>query len=47
MQVSTYISAKDYETLGNNKPAEKTVPQFMADILREKAELFRNNRGVF
>ena len=42
MQVSTYISAGDYETLANNKPAEfETVPQFMADILRKKAEYLK------
>ena len=39
MQVTIYISAGDYETLAKQKPAEfKTVAQFMADILRKKAE---------
>lgn len=42
MQVNTYISAKDYELLAKNKPAEfETVPQFMAEILRNKAEFYR------
>ena len=42
MQVSTYISAGDYQTLADNKPKDfDTVPQFMADILRKKAEFFR------
>lgn len=42
MQVNTYISAKDYETLAKNKPAEfETVPQYMAEILWNKAEFFR------
>jgi hypothetical protein len=42
MQVSTYISAGDYQTLADNKPKEfDTVPQFMTDILRKKAEFLR------
>jgi len=42
MQVSTYISAGDYQTLADNKPKDlETVPQFMADILRKKAEFLR------
>ena len=47
MQVSTYISAADYETLGKNKPKEcETVPQFMTDILRKKAEFFRTTTSA-
>lgn len=43
MQVNTYISAGDYQTLADNKPAEfDTVPQYMADILRKKAEFLKN-----
>ena len=39
MQVNTYISAGDYETLAKHKPAEfETVAKYMADILRKKAE---------
>jgi hypothetical protein len=41
MQVSTYITAGDYDTLGKHKPNEQTVPQFMAEILRNKAAEFR------
>lgn len=42
MQVSTYISAGDYQTLADHKPKDfETVPQFMTDILRKKAEFLR------
>lgn len=42
MQVNTYVSTNDYETLSKNKPAEfDTVPKYMADIIRKKAEFFR------
>jgi len=42
MQVSTYITAGDYETLGKHKPKEfETVPQYMAEILRNKAKALR------
>jgi hypothetical protein len=37
MQVSTYITAGDYEVLGHHKGKDQTVPQYMAEILREKA----------
>lgn len=47
MQVSTYISAGDYQTLADNKPKEfETVPQFMADVLRKKAEFLRQTVGA-
>ena len=42
MQVSTYITAGDYETLGHHKSKDQTVPQFMAEILREKAAELKN-----
>lgn len=42
MQVSIYISAGDYQTLADGKPKElETVPQYIADILRKKAEGLR------
>jgi hypothetical protein len=41
MQVSTYVSTGDYETLSFNKPFGMTTPQFFAEILREKAESLR------
>jgi hypothetical protein len=42
MQVSTYITAGDYETLGKHRPKEfETVPQYMAEILRNKAKALR------
>jgi hypothetical protein len=37
MQVSTYVSANDYEILSNHK-GTKTVAQLMADAIREKAK---------
>ena len=47
MQVSTYISAGDYQTLADNRPKEfDTVPQFMADILRKKAEFLKLTTGA-
>lgn len=42
MQVSTYITAGDYETLAKHKPKEfETVPQYMAELLRNRAKEFR------
>jgi len=38
MQLNTYISTKDYETLYKAKPAQyKSVASFMADIIRQRA----------
>lgn len=42
MQVSVYVSEKDYEILSGHKPAEfRTTSMFFADILRKKAEAER------
>jgi hypothetical protein len=46
MQASIYIAPSDYETLGKHKPSEMTVPQYMADILRKQAELFRQENKL-
>lgn len=47
MQVSTYISSGDYETLGKHKPSDKeTVPQYMAEILRIEAERLRKQELI-
>jgi len=46
MQVSTYITSGDYDTLGKHKPSEQSVPQFMADILRQKAAEFRQEKPL-
>jgi hypothetical protein len=43
MQVPVYIATSDYEILGKNLPKDfKTVPQYVADIIRQKAETFRS-----
>ncbi len=39
MQYNVYISMTDYEKLSKHK-GEKTIGQFLADIIREKAESF-------
>jgi hypothetical protein len=47
MQVSIYISAGDYQTLADNKPKGfETVPSFIADILRKKAEFLKATTGA-
>jgi len=39
MQINTYISEKDFETLCKAKPGKyKSVPSFMADIIRQRAQ---------
>lgn len=42
MQVSTYVKTSNYDILTAHCPRGKTVPQFMADIIREKCESFEN-----
>ena len=38
MQINTYISTKDFETLSKAKPKQfKTVGLFMADVIHERA----------
>ena len=47
MQVSIYISETDYETMSSHKPPEfRTVSMFLADVLRKKAESFRQTTGA-
>jgi hypothetical protein len=47
MQVSIYISESDYDTLSSNKPKDfRTVAMFLADVLRKKAEFYRQTIGA-
>ena len=47
MQVSIYISETDFETMRQNKPNEfRTVSMFLADVLRKKAEYFREQKVI-
>lgn len=41
MQVSIYVTADDYEQLAKNKPQDRSVPQHMTDIIKDKAEFYR------
>ncbi len=46
MQVSIYVSVKDYETLSTAKPAAETVTKYITEILREKALALRSMRKL-
>jgi len=42
MQVNTYVSESDFETLIKHKPQNTSTSSFMSDIIRKRAEFLRS-----
>ncbi len=42
---SIYVNEKDEQILNENLPVDRTGNQFMTDIIHEKAESFRKQKG--
>lgn len=38
MQASIYVAEPTYEILAKHKPEDRTVAQYMSDIVKEKAD---------